>query len=79
MALVGGSFGSGHHDQVPGDCPGSSAAREINSTPGFQNEEYRLTAKFYSEFIIAFCDALGLERHPRLMGPRRRRALRRHG
>jgi pimeloyl-ACP methyl ester carboxylesterase len=28
--------------------------------PGFQNEEYRLTAKFYSEFIIAFCDTLGL-------------------
>jgi pimeloyl-ACP methyl ester carboxylesterase len=35
--------------------------------PGFQNEEYRLTAKFYSEFIIAFCDALGLER-PVIMG-----------
>jgi len=34
---------------------------------GFHTEEYRLTAKFYSEFVIAFCDALGLDR-PVIMG-----------
>jgi pimeloyl-ACP methyl ester carboxylesterase len=34
---------------------------------GFEKEDYRLTAKFYSEFIMAFCDALGLE-NPVIMG-----------
>jgi pimeloyl-ACP methyl ester carboxylesterase len=34
---------------------------------GFEREEYRLTAKFYSEFVMAFCDALELER-PVVMG-----------
>lgn len=34
---------------------------------GFERDEYRLTAKFYSEFIMAFCDALGLE-NPVVMG-----------
>ena len=35
--------------------------------PGFEKEEYRLTAKFYSEFVMAFCDALELDR-PVIMG-----------
>jgi pimeloyl-ACP methyl ester carboxylesterase len=34
---------------------------------GFEKEDYRLTAKFYSEFIMAFCDALGLD-NPVIMG-----------
>ncbi len=34
---------------------------------GFEKEDYRLTAKFYSEFIMAFCNALGLE-NPVIMG-----------
>jgi pimeloyl-ACP methyl ester carboxylesterase len=34
---------------------------------GFEKEDYRLTAQFYSEFIMAFCDALGLE-NPVIMG-----------
>ncbi len=34
---------------------------------GFEKEEYRLTAKFYSEFVMAFCDALELD-HPVIMG-----------
>jgi pimeloyl-ACP methyl ester carboxylesterase len=34
---------------------------------GFQNHEYRLTGKFYIEFILAFCEALALER-PVVMG-----------
>jgi pimeloyl-ACP methyl ester carboxylesterase len=34
---------------------------------GFERDEYRLTVKFYSEFIMAFCDALGLE-NPVIMG-----------
>jgi pimeloyl-ACP methyl ester carboxylesterase len=34
---------------------------------GFEKEDYRLTAKFYSEFIMAFCDALELE-NPVIMG-----------
>jgi pimeloyl-ACP methyl ester carboxylesterase len=34
---------------------------------GFEKEEYRLTAKFYSEFTMAFCRALDLER-PVIMG-----------
>jgi len=34
---------------------------------GFEKEEYRLTSKFYSEFVVAFCDALGLDR-PVIMG-----------
>ncbi len=29
---------------------------------GFEKEEYRLTSKFYSEFVVAFCEALGLDR-----------------
>lgn len=36
-------------------------------SPGFESEEYRLTAKFYSEFTMAFCRALDLER-PVIMG-----------
>ncbi|MET0153316.1 MAG: alpha/beta hydrolase [Candidatus Binatia bacterium] len=32
-----------------------------------EGEEYKLTAKFYSEFVIAFCRALGLEK-PVIMG-----------
>jgi pimeloyl-ACP methyl ester carboxylesterase len=35
--------------------------------PGFEGEEYRLTSKFYSEFVIAFCEALDLE-NPVIMG-----------
>jgi pimeloyl-ACP methyl ester carboxylesterase len=34
---------------------------------GFEKEEYKLTADFYSEFTMAFCDALGLE-DPVIMG-----------
>src|ERR1700754_4028430 len=34
---------------------------------GFEREEYRLTARFYSEFVMAFCDALELDR-PVIMG-----------
>jgi pimeloyl-ACP methyl ester carboxylesterase len=34
---------------------------------GFEKEEYRLSAKFYSEFVMAFCDALELEQ-PVIMG-----------
>ena len=34
---------------------------------GFETEEYKLTAKFYSEFVMAFCDALELE-NPVIMG-----------
>jgi pimeloyl-ACP methyl ester carboxylesterase len=34
---------------------------------GFEREEYRLTAKFYSEFVMSFCDALELDR-PVIMG-----------
>ncbi len=34
---------------------------------GFEKEEYRLTAKFYSELVMAFCDALELD-HPVIMG-----------
>ncbi len=34
---------------------------------GFEKEEYRLTAKFYSEFVMAFCDALELDQ-PVIMG-----------
>ena len=34
---------------------------------GFEREEYRLTAKFYSEFVMAFCDTLELDR-PVIMG-----------
>jgi pimeloyl-ACP methyl ester carboxylesterase len=34
---------------------------------GFEKEDYRLTAKFYSEFTLAFCDALELE-DPVIMG-----------
>ncbi len=34
---------------------------------GFEKEDYKLTADFYSEFTLAFCDALGLER-PVIMG-----------
>jgi len=34
---------------------------------GFEKEDYRLTAKFYSEFTLAFCDALELE-NPVIMG-----------
>lgn len=30
-------------------------------------DEYKLTAEFYSEFVMAFCDALGLE-NPVIMG-----------
>ncbi len=38
-----------------------------NPPAGFEKEEYRLTGKFYSEFIVAFCDALELDR-PVVMG-----------
>jgi len=34
---------------------------------GFEKEEYKLTADFYSEFTMAFCDALELE-DPVIMG-----------
>ena len=34
---------------------------------GFEAEEYKLTADFYSEFTLAFCDALELEQ-PVIMG-----------
>ena len=34
---------------------------------GFEKEDYRLTAKFYSEFVMAFCEALELDR-PVIMG-----------
>lgn len=34
---------------------------------GFERDEYRLTAKFYSEFVMAFSDALELD-HPVIMG-----------
>jgi pimeloyl-ACP methyl ester carboxylesterase len=34
---------------------------------GFEREEYRLTASFYSEFVMAFCDTLELDR-PVIMG-----------
>jgi pimeloyl-ACP methyl ester carboxylesterase len=34
---------------------------------GFEKEDYRLTAKFYSEFLMAFCEALELDR-PVIMG-----------
>jgi pimeloyl-ACP methyl ester carboxylesterase len=34
---------------------------------GFEKEEYRLTAKFYSEFVMAFCRALDLDQ-PVIMG-----------
>lgn len=34
---------------------------------GFEKEDYRLTARFYSDFIMAFCDALELD-HPVIMG-----------
>jgi pimeloyl-ACP methyl ester carboxylesterase len=34
---------------------------------GFEKEEYRLTASFYSEFVMAFCDALELDQ-PVIMG-----------
>jgi pimeloyl-ACP methyl ester carboxylesterase len=34
---------------------------------GFESEEYRLTAKFYSEFVMAFCHALELDK-PVIMG-----------
>jgi pimeloyl-ACP methyl ester carboxylesterase len=34
---------------------------------GFEKEEYRLTAKFYSEFVMAFCQALDLDQ-PVIMG-----------
>jgi pimeloyl-ACP methyl ester carboxylesterase len=39
------------------------------STPpaGYQDEEYRLTTEAYAEAVLAFCDALGLER-PVVMG-----------
>src|ERR1700754_87105 len=34
---------------------------------GFEKEEYRLTAKFYSEFVMAFCKVLELDQ-PVIMG-----------
>jgi len=34
---------------------------------GFEKEEYRLTADFYEDFIVAFCEALELDR-PVIMG-----------
>jgi pimeloyl-ACP methyl ester carboxylesterase len=34
---------------------------------GWEKEEYRLTAKFYSELVMAFCDTLELDR-PVIMG-----------
>jgi pimeloyl-ACP methyl ester carboxylesterase len=34
---------------------------------GFEKQEYRLTSRFYSEFVVAFCDALGLDK-PVIMG-----------
>jgi pimeloyl-ACP methyl ester carboxylesterase len=34
---------------------------------GFEKEDYRLTATFYSEFVMAFCEALELDR-PVIMG-----------
>lgn len=34
---------------------------------GFEKEEYRLTGDFYSEFVVAFCEALELEK-PVIMG-----------
>jgi pimeloyl-ACP methyl ester carboxylesterase len=34
---------------------------------GFEKQEYRLTAKFYSEFVMTFCKALELDR-PVIMG-----------
>jgi hypothetical protein len=34
---------------------------------GFEKEEYRLTGKFYSEFVVTFCEALGLLQHLALL------------
>ncbi|GEL18306.1 alpha/beta fold hydrolase [Pseudonocardia asaccharolytica] len=53
-----------HYRVIAFDMP-----RHGKSIPpvGFEREEYRLTATFYSEFVMAFCDALELER-PVVMG-----------
>ena len=42
-------------------------ARQVAAAGGFQDEEYRLTTAAYTEMILAFCDALELER-PVVMG-----------